>query len=104
MAFNLTESNPWLGFAREQPEAMYRAFIPQGQSSNFLDYWKRQYGDIYGDYWSGLAGTSMSGQPPSQNFEDYLSGFPWLQRYMGLPPEERGERASLYNPRMRWNI
>lgn len=91
-------------FLEETPDILYGAMRPQWGSFNFGDYWRRQQGDIYGDYLGGLGRTALGGQIPTQTFTNYLTNYPWLSRYMGLPPEERGERQSRFAPRMRWSL
>ena len=100
MAFNLTQSNPWLGFAQDNPQAMFNAFIPQG-SSPFMDYWQSQYGKQYGNYMGQLGQMALRGDAPTLNFEDYLAGTPWMQQWYSMNPAARGERTpSSY----RWKV
>ncbi len=99
--FNLTQSNPYLPFMQEQPQAMFNAFIPQTGNQNFLDYWKSQYGNQYGNYMGQLGRQALSGNAPTLNFEDYLSQFPFMQQWYSMNPSQRGERtASGYNWRV----
>uniref|UniRef100_A0A6H1ZZX0 Uncharacterized protein n=1 Tax=viral metagenome TaxID=1070528 RepID=A0A6H1ZZX0_9ZZZZ len=101
MPFNLTETNPWLGFAQDYPEGMYRAFLPQSPSKRFTDYFKGQYGNVYGDYMGELSRMAMQGQPPSMNFEDYLTNYPFLREWWSLGPGQRGQRQP---SRVNWNV
>jgi len=101
MAFNLTQSNPYLPFMQDNPQAMFNAFIPQSGNKNFLDYLMSQYGSTYGKYMGQLGKQALSGQAPSLNFEDYLSSYPFMQQWYSLNPSQRGERtASSYNWRV----
>jgi len=94
MAYNydLSQNNAWLGFARDNPQAMYNAFIPKG-SSSFMDYFRNQYGNVYGKYMGQLGGQALSGQAPTLNFEDYLKDFPFLKEWWSQSPASRGERT-----------
>jgi hypothetical protein len=80
---------------------MFNAFIPQNGNRNFYDYFKNQYGNVYGNYMGQLGQQALSGQAPTLNFEDYLSNFPFMQQWYSLNPSQRGERQA---SSMRWNL
>lgn len=90
--FNLTQSNPYLPFLREMPQAMYNAFIPRG-TNTFLDYFKSRYSDMYGNYMGQLGRQALGGYAPTLNFEDYLKDFPFLKEWYSMSPASRGERV-----------
>ena len=108
----------WSTFLEEQAQAplAYEVFRPQqlrprlGQ--NYLDYWQKQQGNVRNEYGAWIARLGLAGKlppPPTPmgpefRYQTFLQNFPWLQRYLGLGPEERDERASLFAPRMRWSI
>ena len=96
--------NIWSWFLEDYPEIGYQAYIPQRGAPSFLDYWRRQMGGVTAEYNQALGQMARRGQAPSLMWTDFLANYPWLQRYLGLAPEERGERASLFSPRLRWNI
>jgi len=98
--FNLTQNNPWLGFAQDNPQGMFNAFIPKGTRS-FMDYWQSQYGKQYGNYMGNITSTALGGNAPTQNFEDYLNSYDWMGNWNALAPQQRGERTS---SRYRWNL
>ena len=93
--------NPWYGFAEDQPEMMYRAMLPGSRSTNFLDYFKSRYGDVYKDYESELGKMALSGQAPSLNFYDYLKQYPFLNEWFSQSSRQRGEPTPA---RTFWNI
>jgi hypothetical protein len=99
--FNLTESNPWLGWLDENNQATYNAFLPQSRSRNFADYYKGQYGNIYNDYMTQLGKMALGGQAPSQNFSDYLGNYNFQNNWKSLSPWSRGVQNSA---RVNWNV
>ncbi len=100
MAYNLSPSNPYAQWLEETPEALYSAFTPSG-SRSFLDYFRGRYGNVYQDYMGQLARTGLQGQAPTQSFADYLTGYPFLQEWMRMSPEMRGQQRT---GRTIWNI
>ena len=93
-------------FLEEYPNVLYEAMRPSAPSAgyNFMDYWRRQQNAIWQEYQGFLGKGMIAGQAPNMSYQSFLGNYPWLQRYLGLAPEERGERASLFSPRLRWNI
>ena len=91
-------------FLEENPDILYAAMRPQTGGYNFMDYWRRQQGNVWGDYLGSLGRTALAGQEPNQSFTSYLTGYPWLQQWMGLGPEQRGERQQRFAPQLRWNL
>jgi len=96
--------NIWDWYLEDYPEIAFQGLLPQTGAPSFLDYWRKQYGKLWGEYQGRLGRQALAGQPPSLNWADFLKGYPWLQRYLGLSPEERGERAQQFAPRLRWQV
>lgn len=84
-------TNPWQFWLEDFPRAQYGASIPSGARS-FEDYWRGQYGNVYGDYQTALGQQAMAGQPPSLGFGEFLGGFPFAEQYGLLSPRQRGYR------------
>ena len=92
-------------FLNDQPEIAYAAYRPQSGSNSFLDYWRKAYGDVRNQYEQQLGGMALAGQPPALNWTDMLAGYPFMQRYAGLSPQERGgQRESDFAPGLRWRL
>lgn len=105
----------WMG--DEDPEKLYLGYLNllqkyfhqyRGLGSNFMDYWKGQYGDIYKDYQGAAAGRNIAGGDQQLGFNDYLTtkylatpGQKFFQQWNKLAPWTRGERQ--VTP-VRWNI
>ncbi len=98
---NSYDNNPWFGWAEDNPEAMYRSFLDNRGSYNFLTYWKNKYNDVYGDYMGSLGTMALGGQAPSLNFYDYLSQNDPTKQWNALAPWQRGQSSGL---RSVWNI
>ena len=101
MAFNLNPDQDWSTWLEQEPEALYRAFVPKQAGSNFLDYFRSRYKDVYGDYMGSLAKTALSGQPPTQSFANYLKQYPFLNEWFSQSARQRGEPTPA---RAFWNI
>lgn len=93
-------NNPFMPFLEDYPEMLYRAFLPGG-TTPFQDYWKSQYGDVYGGYLGQLGKMALAGQEPTTDFYDYLKGYPFLENWYRQSPSQRGETTT---PRLRWNV
>ena len=104
----MPEENPWKWFVEDDPNIAYSALRPQelgaGRGWNFLDYWRNQQGRVWREYQGALGKLALAGQAPSLRYTDFLGRYPWMDYWQQMPPEQRGERASLFGPRMRWNI
>jgi hypothetical protein len=94
------QNNPWLPWLEENPETLYKAFLPQG-SNNFRDYYLSNYNKIYGDYMGNLGKQALGGNAPSMNFSDYLNGFNFNNNWRSLSPLARGQRNT---GRIMWNV
>ena len=97
-------NNIWLDWLEETPQAAWGALRPQQGPISFLDFWRGQEGNLWGEYQGALGKMALAGQPPSLGFTNFLQGFPWLQRYWALSPQQRGYDESRYAPRLRWNV
>ena len=103
-AFNLTETNPWLGFSLDDPQGTYGAFLPKTDNTFLSNYLKNQYGNIYGDYNAELNKQALSGQAPSMEWANYLQGYPFLSAWYKMSPNSRGENTSGSLPGLKWNV
>lgn len=93
-------ANPWSYWLEDFPRAQYGAMIPGGAPS-FSDYWRGQYGNVYGQYQTALGRQAMAGQPPSLGFGEFLGDFPFAQQYGLLSPSQRGYRQP---QRLAWRV
>ena len=87
-------------FLEDNPDMLYRALMPGG-TNPFTNYWRSQYGRVYGDYMGGLGKQALAGVAPTQTFADYLSRFNWQNEWQALAPQQRGEAGRAPT---RWNI
>ena len=110
-------NNIWQDILAYEPEALYRGLLDiknpkyflkrfQAQrgsigSQSFLDYWRSQYGNQYGNYMGQLGKMALTGQTPNLSFYDYLMQNPLEQQWQQLAPWTRGERQT---PSLRWMI
>jgi len=97
-------SDIYRAFGEENPQVLYDVMRPQQGSQSFLDYWKRSYGDVSGNYLAGQTRIGLAGGQPDWSFSNYLGAYPWLQRWFEQSPSQRGEHPSLFRPNMRWNV
>ena len=94
----------WSQWLNESPDILYAAMRPQQGSPNFLNYWRSQQGSNYEDYLGRLGRMALGGQDPTLQYSDFLQGYPFLQRWAGMSPGERGEQPQRFSPRLRWNV
>mgnify|MGYP001617078303 CR=1 FL=1 len=47
-------TNPWYPFIQEKPEIAWGALKPQFGPQNYMDYWNKQYGNVYDKYMGRL--------------------------------------------------
>ena len=85
----MPETNPWSYWLQDFPRAEYGALIPGGTPS-FTDYWRNQYGNVYGDWQTKLGQMVLGGQAPSLGFGDFLGNYPFAEQYNLLSPRQRG--------------
>lgn len=96
----MPNNNAWSYWLEDFPRARYGAQIPKGAPS-FQDYWRGQYGNVYGDYQTALGEMAMAGQPPSLMFGDFLGSYPFAEKYNLLSPRRRGYRMP---NRLEWRV
>lgn len=93
-------TNPWQYWLQDFPRAQYGAMIPGG-SQAFSDYWRGQYGNVYGDYQTALGRQALAGEPPSLGFGQFLGEYPFAEQYGLLSPSRRGLRQP---QRLSWRV
>lgn len=92
-------------FLQDNPEITYQAMRPQTASRSFTDYWRTRFGTAQGDYFGSIGKTAIEGEVPrNQYFQDFLGKYPWTSYWEGLSPSAKGQRPSMYAPRMQWNM
>ena len=91
-------------FLDDNPNIAFEALRPQTASRSFTDYWRGQYGSVYGDYLGSVGRTALKGEIPAQSVTEFLGDYPWEAYWQGLSPSGRGERPSMFAPRLQWNI
>ena len=94
----------WSQWLNETPDILYAAMRPQTGTRSFMDYWRGQQGNVYSDYLGRLGGMALGGQNPTLNYSDYLQDYPFLSKWSGMSPGERGEQPQRFAPRVRWNL
>lgn len=102
-----------LGF---EPKAAYYSAAPFGTGATAAspfgggyapaaqNYWSGQYGNVMNQF-LGQAGRRMraGGDPSDLSFVDFLSDYPWTQRYSALSPRLRpGGGTSRFSPAARY--
>ena len=98
----------WSGwFGPENPfgkgaESAYFSQQNQWKSPNVKKYFQGQFSNIQNQYMGQLGQMIQGGQAPSLEFTDFLSQFPWQQKFQELSPQERGQDTSRFNPFTRW--
>ena len=97
------QNNPWKWFLEDYPETAYGAFRPQAGTPTFLDYWRGQQGNVWGEYQGALGQMARAGEPPSLEFTSFLDNYPWLQRWFEQSPRQRGEQPGRFAPGLRWS-
>lgn len=93
-------TNPWEYWLEDFPRALYGASIPGG-TKPFSDYWRGQYGNVYGDYQTELGKQALAGQPPNLGFGEFLGAYPFSQQYGLMSPRQRGHRGT---QRLSWRV
>lgn len=85
-------------YLASNPQAAYAGAIPTGGGSRQNQYWGRNFGNVYNEYLGNVA----RGQPELQ-FTSFLENYPWLQKYYGMSPQQRGDYSGNLTPRAVWN-
>lgn len=91
--------NPFLAYLEEEPKAGYFAYQNQWRTPNQKKYFQNQFAEIQNQYMGRLGQQILGGGEPNLRFTDFLKQYPWMQEFAKLPPSQRGENRSLYNPR-----
>ena len=99
-------------FLEDFPDIAYEAYRPQrmedlaGAPRTFFDYWRSNQGqNRYSQAYAGALGAqARAGQSPTLTNVDFLAGYPWMQRWLSLTPEQRGVQNARFAPRATWNI
>jgi hypothetical protein len=95
-------------FLEDNPDILTAALRPQtqraGRGSSFLDYWRRNQGDVWQGYLSNLGQQALAGQEPSGTYQTFARNYPWMDYWQRLSPRQRGENRSALAPRLRWNL
>ena len=97
---------------KESPEYAYYSYGSEWGSPAQTQYYQNQFQNIYNQYLgtlgkelrlgaTGTEGSKSLADIGSMQFSDYLGNYDWTDRYTALPPSQRGEYTSQYNPRTR---
>lgn len=90
-------------FLAQEPEMEFAALRPRTASSNFTNYWRGGFGNVWQDYQGRLAKAMMAGRDPTLTFQQHLQNYPYVQEYLSRSPRARGQMGqSMYAPAMRW--
>ena len=89
-------NNFWQDYVLDAaPEAAFYSAAPFGGAGGGFSpseekYWRGQYGNVMNQYMGSLGQSLRQGQDPSAtSFVDFLSAFPWTDRYMQSSPRNR---------------
>lgn len=97
-------------YLEENPTAAFEAFRPQrlanfeGAPRTFFDYYQNRQGQLDREFQGALGTQARQGLPPTLTRVDFLSNFPWMQRFLALSPDQRGVQDSRFASRAIWNI
>lgn len=87
--------------APEDWASIYMRRMPKFESPAMREYYEAQGPTIRREYLAQLA-TPTPGVPPVSDFGEFLSKYKWLEKYMMLPPRQRGAYPSRFAPPTRW--
>ena len=76
---------------------------PFGTSPAARRYFQGQFQNIYDEFLGKQGRALQGGQMPAQNFQQFLQGFPFTQRYSSLPPEMTGRTLGSFAPRVQYS-
>ena len=76
---------------------------PFGTSPAARRYFQGQFQNIYDEFLGKQGRALQGGQMPAQNFQQFLQGFPFTQRYSALPPEMTGRTLGNFAPRVQYS-
>ena len=92
-------------FLETQPRMLFERAIAGARRPSRRRAYRGMFGDVWSEYQAELASQALKGVKPEAlpKFGGFLSGYPMEQKYMALPPGERGYgRVSRYQPRTRF--
>lgn len=93
----------FLDFLEEEPRTAFFSFQDQfGKAPAQQRYFQGQFQNIQNEFLGQLGQQIRGGGLPTLRFADFLSQFPFTQRYAQLSPFQRGERSAIFNPRTRF--
>lgn len=102
----MTTQNPWAGFLEGEPKSAYfsyqNLFGGPYQASRQQNYFQNQFNDIYNEYLGNLGTQAQGGQDPTLQWNDFLGGIDWNNRWSRLPPSLRGDVNGAFAPSVRW--
>lgn len=91
-------------FLEANPDILFQAMRPQSGPPSFVDYFRGRQPQVLGNYLGSLGRAALAGEAPTQTLQSYLGAYPWLQRWQGLSPSQRGDQSSRFAPRLRFNF
>ena len=99
-------NNFWQAYVLQAaPESAYFSASPfgGGYSPSEQRYWSGQYGNVMNQYLGSMGESFRQGQEPSTtSFVDFLSQYPWTDRYTSMSPRLRpGGGTSRFAPSVR---
>jgi len=92
------------GWLEDLPEAAYYSAAPfsGGFSPAAQRYWQGQRGNLQDQYMGEWGRQLRENQTPTLSFTDFLSDYPWTERYTALGPGLRpGSGTSRFAPGVR---
>ena len=98
----IASAEKWL---ETQPRMLFERAIAGARRPSRRRAYRGMFGDVWSEYQAELASQALKGVKPEAlpKFGGFLSGYPMEQKYMALPPGERGYgRVSRYQPRTRF--
>ena len=76
---------------------------PFGTSPASRRFFQGQFQNLYDEFLGQQGRALQGGQMPAQNFQQFLQGFPFTQRYSALPPEMTGRTLGNFAPRVQYS-
>ena len=97
----MLEAEPQSAFMGEVASQPFRGTAPMKQRAQ--NYWQNQFSNVYSQYMGQRAQEMRQRKDPSEwtTFTDYVSDFPFTQRYSQLSPYQRGVTTSRFAPSTR---
>jgi len=85
----------------ESPRASFFSFVNQ-QNQPQQRFFQNQFQTIQNEFLGNLGQQLREGNQPSQTFTDFLSDFPFSERFSALPPALRGALTNRFAPSIRF--